>query len=98
MPHIPKPGEALLSYNLATVAYRRPESMTELLKKAINIALENNVNFIHVTIDPSCPMTTLLSQFGFQTRMKLHVLTKPLKQARSSHLGENKIYLDVAEL
>jgi GNAT superfamily N-acetyltransferase len=98
MPYIPKPGEPLLSYNLVTVAYRRPESMTALLKKTINIAVENKINFIHVTIDPSSPMATLLPQFGFQTRMKLHVLTKPLKQARSSHLGENKIYLDVAEL
>ena len=98
MPYIPKPGEPLLSYNLATVAYKRPESMTELLKKTVNIALENKINFIHVTIDPSCPMATVLSQFRFQTRMKLHVLTKPLKQERFPHSRERKIYFDVAEM
>jgi hypothetical protein len=98
MPYIPRPGEPLLSYNLATVAYKRPESMTELLKKTVNIALENKINFIHVTIDPSCPLATVLRQFRFQTRMKLHVLTKPLKQERVPHSGERKIYVDVAEM
>jgi ribosomal protein S18 acetylase RimI-like enzyme len=98
MPYIPKPGEPLLSYNLATAAYKRPESMTELLKKTVNIALENKINFIHVTIDPSCPMATVLSQFRFQTRMKLHVLTKPLKQEGFPYSGERKIYVDVAEM
>ena len=98
MPYIPKPGEPLLSYNLATAAYKRPESMTELLKKTVNIALENKINFIHVTIDPSCPMATVLSQFRFQTRMKLHVLTKPLKQERIPRSRERKIYVDVAEM
>jgi ribosomal protein S18 acetylase RimI-like enzyme len=97
MPYVPKPGEPLLSYNLATAAYKRPESMTELLKKTVNIALENKINFIHVTIDPSCPVATVLSQFRFQTRMKLHVLTKPLKQ-KFPHSRERKIYLDVAEM
>jgi len=98
MPYIPKPGEPLLSYNLATLAYKRPESMRELLKKTVNIALENKINFIHVTIDPSSPMATVLSQFRFQTRMKLHVLTKPLKQERFPHSRERKIYFDVAEM
>ena len=98
MPYIPKPGEPLLSYNLATLAYKRPESMTELLKKTVNIALDNKTNFIHVTIDPSCPLATVLSQFRFQTRMKLHVLTKPLKQERFPHSRERKIYFDVAEM
>jgi GNAT superfamily N-acetyltransferase len=97
MPYIPKRGEPLLSYNLATVAYKRPESMLELLKKAVNVALDNKINFIHVTIDPSCPVATTLSQFRFQTRMKLHVLTKPLKQEMSQNPGERKIYVDVAE-
>jgi ribosomal protein S18 acetylase RimI-like enzyme len=98
MPYIPKPGEPLLSYNLATVAYKRPESMRELLKKTVNIALGNEINFIHVTIDPSCPMATVLSQFRFQTRMKLHVLIKPLTQQRFPHSRERKIYIDVAEM
>ena len=98
MPYIPKPGEPLLSYNLATLAYKRLESMMELLKKAINIALDNKINFIHVTIDPSCPMATAFSQFRFQTRMKLHVLTKSLRQERFPNSGERKIYVDVSEM
>ncbi len=98
MPYIPKPGEPLLSYNLATLAYKKPESMTELLKKTINTALENKINFIHVSIDPSCPMATVLSQFRYQTRMKMHVLTKPLKQASFPHSRERKIYFDVTEM
>lgn len=98
MPYVPKPGEPLLSYNLATVAYRRPESMMELLKKTINIALENKINFIHSTIDPSCPMASVLSRFRFQSKMKMHVLTKPLKQKRFGHSGERKIYVDAAEI
>ena len=98
MPYIPKSGEPLLSYNLATVAYKRLESMLELLKKAVNIALDNKINFIHVTIDPSGSVATPLSQFRFQTRMKLHVLIKPLKQERFPNSGERNIYVDVAEM
>jgi GNAT superfamily N-acetyltransferase len=98
MPYIPKPGEPLLSYNLATLAFKKPESMVELLKKAVNVALDNKINFIHVTIDPSCPVATALSQFRFQTRMKLHVLTKPLKKERFPNSGERKTYVDVAEI
>ena len=98
MPYVPKLGEPLLSYNLATVAYKKPESMTELLKKTVNIALENKINFIHVTIDPSCPLATVFSQFRFQTRIKLCALAKPLKQERVPHSRERKIYFDVAEI
>jgi hypothetical protein len=98
MPYVPKPGEPLLSYNLATVAFKKPESMGELLKKAVNIALDNKINFIHVTIDPSCPVAAVISQFKYQTRMKMHVLTKPLGQERFPHSGERKIYCDVAEM
>jgi len=98
MPYIPKHGEPLLSYNLATVAYKKPESMLELLKKAFNTALDNKINFIHVTIDPSSPLNTILSRFRYQTRMKLHVLTKPVGQVKMAHSRERKIYVDVAEL
>ena len=97
MPYIPKPGEPLLSYNLATIAYKKPESMRELLKKTVNVALDNKINFIHVTIDPSCPISTVISQFKYQTRMKMHILTKLLKQERFPHSGR-KIYCDVAEM
>jgi hypothetical protein len=98
MPYIPKPGEPLLSYNLATIAYKRPESMLELLKKAVNIALDKKINFVHVTIDPSCPLAPILSKFRYQTRMKLHVLAKPIGKVKISQSRERKIYLDVAEL
>jgi len=98
MPHIPKPGEPLRSYNLAVVAYKNPESMLQLLKKAVNTALNNKINFIHVTIDPSSPLNSILSRFKYQTRMKLHVLAKPVGQAKIAQAGERKIYIDVAEL
>src|SRR4030042_370481 len=64
MPHVPKQGEPLLSYNLTIIAYKNPESMTELMKSIINIALENKINFIHVAIDPHNPTAPVLSQFG----------------------------------
>lgn len=98
MPYIPKPGEPLLSYNLATLAYKKAESMHELLNKAVNIALDNKVNFIHVTIDSSCPFVSAISSFRYQTKMKLHVLTKPLRQASFPNSGERRIYVDVVEI
>jgi ribosomal protein S18 acetylase RimI-like enzyme len=98
MPYIPRPGEPLLSYNLATMAYKKPESIGELLKKAVNIALDNKINFIHATIDQSCPVTTVISQFRYQTRIKLYILTKPLEQERFPHFGERRVYCDVAEM
>jgi hypothetical protein len=98
MPYIPKPGEPLLSYNLATLAYKKPKSMQKLLKQAVNIALDNMINFIHATIDPSSPLNTLLSQFKYQTRMKLYFLAKPLGRAKMLQSMERKIYLDVAEM
>ncbi len=98
MPYIPKPGEPLVSYNLATLAYKKTESMRELLKKAVNIALDTKINFIHVTIDPSCPFASAISSFKYQTKMKLYVLTKPLRQEGFSNSGERRIYVDVAEI
>jgi GNAT superfamily N-acetyltransferase len=98
MPYIPKSGEALLSYNLATVAFRKAEGMRELLRKAVNIAVDNKINFIHVTIDPLCPVAGVISEFKYQTRMKLHVLTKPLGQERFPHSEEARIYCDVSEM
>ena len=98
MPYIPKPGEALMSYNLTILAYEKPESMLELFKKAVNIALDNKVNFINVTIDPSSSIATILSQFRFQTRIKLHIFAKPLKQEQFQNSWDRKIYVDVAEM
>jgi GNAT superfamily N-acetyltransferase len=98
MPYVPRPGEPLLSYNLATIAYKKPESMLELLKKAVNTALDNKINFIHVTIDPSSPLDTILSRFRYQTRMKLHILAKPLGQVKIARSGERKLYIDATEI
>ena len=98
MPYIPKLGEPLLSYNLAALAYKRPESMLELFRKAVNIALDNKINLINVTLDPLSPMTTMLSQFRFQTRMKLQVFAKPMVQERFPNSWDRKIYVDVAEM
>jgi len=98
MPYIPKPGEALMSYNLATLAYKKTESMLELFKKAINTALDNKVNFINLTIDPLSSMAAILSQFKFQTRIKLHVFAKSLVQERFPNSWDRKIYVDVAEM
>jgi hypothetical protein len=97
MPHIPKQGEPLLSYNLTTMAYKNPESMAELIKNVINIALKNKINFVHVTLDPKNPATTVFSQFR-HTEVKLHFFTKSLRQERLPNLGERKLYIDATEM
>jgi ribosomal protein S18 acetylase RimI-like enzyme len=97
MPYIPKLGEPLLSYNLIIMAYRKPESIAELIRKVVNIALENNINFIHVTVDSKNPIAAILSQFT-HTKMKLHFFMKPLKQETLPNLGERKLYVDALEM
>jgi len=97
MPHIPKLGEALLSYNLTIMAYRNPENLAELIRKVLNIALKNRINFIHVTVDPKNPIAAILSQFT-HTKMKLYFFTKSLRQERLTNLGERKLYVDALEM
>ena len=97
MPHIPKLGDPLLSYNLTIMAYRNPESLTELIRNVINIALENKINFIHVTVDPKNPIAANLSQFT-HTKMKLYFFTKSLKQEILPDLGERDLYIDFLEM
>jgi ribosomal protein S18 acetylase RimI-like enzyme len=97
MPHIPNAGEPLLSYNLTTIAYKNAESITELVKNTLNIALENKINFIHASIDPQSPVATVLSQFR-HTKIKLHFFTKCLKQTNFHSLREKKLYIDVTEM
>ncbi len=97
MPHIPKPGEPLLSYNLTTMAYRNPEGMMELMKNVVNIALENKINFIHAPVDPKSPIAAVLSQFR-HTKVKLHFFTKCLRQTRFPDLRERKLYIDITEM
>jgi hypothetical protein len=97
MPKIPKPGEPLLNYNLTTMACRNSESMTELIKHTVNIALENKVNQIIAAVDPRNPIAANLSQFR-HTEMKLHFFTKSLKQERLPNLGERKLYIDANQM
>ncbi|MGD0028889.1 MAG: GNAT family N-acetyltransferase [Candidatus Bathyarchaeia archaeon] len=97
MPRIPKPGEPLLNYNLTAMACRNSESMTELIKHTVNIALENKVNQIIVAVDPRNPIAANLSQFR-HTEMKLHFFTKSLRQERLPNLGERKLYIDANQM
>lgn len=96
-PHMPKLGEALLSYNLTIMAYRKSESLAELVKNVINIALKNKINFIHATVDLKNPIAAILSQFT-HTKMKLYFFTKSLRQEKSPNLGERKLYVDPLEM
>jgi hypothetical protein len=93
MPYIPKLGEPLLSYYLTIMAYRNPENLAELIRNIVNIALENEINLIHVTVDPKNPIAAVLSQFR-HTRMKVYFFTKSLRQERLPNLGERNLYID----
>jgi hypothetical protein len=79
------------------MAYRNPESLTELIREVINIALENKMNFIHATVDPKNPIGTILQQFT-HTKMKLGFFTKLLTQETLPRLGEKKLYVDALEM
>ena len=97
MPSMPRLGEPILSYNLTTMACRNPESMTELIKSLVNIALENKVNLILVAVDPRNPIAAILSKFR-HTEVKLHFFTKSLRQEKLPNLGERKLYIDAVEM
>jgi len=97
MPRVPRLGETLSSFNLTIMAYRNAESLAELIRQVINIALENKIAMIHVTVDPTSPMATILSQF-VHTKMKLSFYVKSLRQERLPNLGERKLYIDAFEM
>ena len=97
IPNIPMPGEPLLSYNLTTLAYKDSEGVTELIKHMVNLALENEINFLHIPLDPESQAATVLSQFR-HTKVKLHFFIKPLKQKGLPNLGERKLYIDISEI
>ncbi len=97
MPRIPRLGEVLLSYNLVIMAYRKPESLAELIRNVVNTALENKINFIHGIVDPRNPGTTVLSQFP-HSKMKVYFFAKSLKKRSSFNLGERKLYVDALEM
>lgn len=97
MPRIPKLGEPFVNYNLTAMACRDSESMTELLKYTVNIALENKVNQIIVAVDPRNPIAANLSQFR-HTEMKTYFLAKSLRQEGLPNLGERKLYMDANQM
>lgn len=94
---IPRPGEPLLSYNLTTLAYKDSESVTELMKHVVNLALENEINFLHIPLDPESQTATLLSQFR-HTKVKLHFFVKSLQRKELPNLGKRKLYIDISEM
>lgn len=96
MPRIPRVGETLSSYNLTFMAYRNPEGLAELVRHVANIALENKISMIHVTVDQTSPVTPILSQF-IHTKMKLHFFVKSLRQGLPG-LAERKLYIDPFEI
>jgi ribosomal protein S18 acetylase RimI-like enzyme len=96
MPHIPRPGEPLSSYNLVLLAFRDAECARDLIRHVINIAMENKINFLHVPMDPESPIATVLSQFR-HINVILHVFAKSLRHNEFSCLGRSKLYIDVNE-
>jgi ribosomal protein S18 acetylase RimI-like enzyme len=96
MPHIPKQGEPLLSYNLTTLAYKDSDSITELIRHMVNLALENKINFLHIPVEPESQVAAVLSQFR-HTRVKLLFFINPLKQKGFPKL-RRKLYIDVPEM
>jgi GNAT superfamily N-acetyltransferase len=97
VPHIPNPGEPLLSFNLILLAFKDAESLADLVKHIINIALENGVNFLHMPVDMESPEAEVLSRFR-HTKVGLQFFIKPLSEERFSRLGENKLYIDTIEM
>jgi ribosomal protein S18 acetylase RimI-like enzyme len=96
-PHIPKQGDALSSYNLIMPAFKDTESIKDLIRHLINIALENKIYFLHVPVDPENPIAAVLSRFR-HTKIRLHFFIKPLKQKSAPSLGNAKLFIDAAEI
>lgn len=97
MPVIPKPGKILMMCYLTTPAYKNNESLTELIKHTINIALENNIHFLSIPVDSESPVATVLSKFT-HSKVKLHFFVKPLKHEKFPHLKKNKLYIDIVDI
>ena len=97
MPRLPKPGEPLLSYNLTPLAFNDTESMVDLIKHVINIALENRVNLLHFPTDTASPTAEVLSRFR-HTRIGLQLFAKSLAEGEFSRLDENRLYIDTIEM
>lgn len=96
-PNIPKQGESLSSYNLIMPAFKDTESIQDLIRHLINIALENKIYFLHIPTDPENPVTPVLSRFR-HTKIRLHFFIKPLKQKEPPSLRNTKLFIDAAEI
>lgn len=96
-PVIPKPGETLMTYYLTTLAYKDSESVAELIRHIINIALENNVNLLDIPMDLRSPISTVLSRFR-HAKVKLHFFVKSLKHKRFPSLKEKRLYIDIVDM
>ena len=96
-PVIPKPSEPLMMYYLATPAYKDSAGLVELIKRIINIALENNVTFLNIPVDLESPIATVLSKFT-HAKVKLHFFVKPLRHKEFPDLGKKKLYIDIVDI
>jgi GNAT superfamily N-acetyltransferase len=97
MPRIPKSGEPLLSYNLTLLAFKDAESMTDLVKYAINMAVRNRISLLHVPLDLENPTAETLSHFR-HTKIGLQFLVKPLPRREFPSFDANKLYIDATEI
>jgi GNAT superfamily N-acetyltransferase len=97
MPAIRQPGEQLLSYNLFMPAFRDAEGLTELVKRAIEKATENQITILNIPLDPESHVMPILSQFR-HLKTKLHFLIKSLTYESFSNVGKRRIFIDVSEI
>jgi len=97
MPRIPNTGERLLSYNLNLMAFKDTESMTDLVKYAINMAVRNKISLLHVPLDLESPAAEILSHLR-HSRIGLQFLVKPLLGREFPFFDVNKLYIDATEI
>jgi hypothetical protein len=97
MPRLPGAGEPLLSYNLTTVAFKDPASITDLIKYVNNIAFENKIHLLQVPADVQSPAAEVLSKFR-HARVGTQVFVKPLSGKTFSSLGDARLYVDATEI
>ena len=71
--------------------------MTELIKHAVNDALENRVNQVNAVVDPDNPLTASLSQF-MHTKVKIHFFAKSLTKEDLPNFEKRKIYVDANQM
>jgi hypothetical protein len=96
MPHIPGVGEPLLSYNLTALAYRDAASLSELVKHAINSAVENRTELLEVPLDLESPAAEVMSRFR-HARVGLQFLVKPLSGKGVPSFEGSRFYFDAIE-